>query len=298
MEKLFRDIPLFVEVAKQKSLTKAAEALDMPLSTVSRRMLAMEKELALPLFLRSARKIELTDSGRALFERCKFVVSEAGAAFEEVLQNMKSPRGRVRVSLPIDFYHTYLTGAFSSFALQWPDIHLEVHLSYRWADLVTEPYDLDIRIGPLPDSDLIARKICTLHPALFVSPKLFEFYVRPELPADLVEFPCICFSRHGDAWSLSNGEIREQVRVKSVHTVNSMSVGLEFVLAGLGALWLPPQAAAPYEESGELLRLLPEWNILDGGADVTVVTASRQTPKRVRLFIDYLVAHFAEMSGV
>lgn len=295
MDKLFRDIPLFVEVAKQKSLTRAADALDMPLSTLSRRILLMEKELNLPLFHRGARKVELTESGRALFERCKFVVSEAGAALDEVVQKMKSTKGRVRVSVPMDLYYGYLVGMFSGFALQWPDIHMEVHLSSRWVDLVSEPYDLDIRFGPLPDSNLIVRKLGTLQPGLYASPKLLEFFSVPEKPSDLADFPCIAFAHHGDIWTLSRGKKTERVAIRAAHTVNSPRVALEFCLAGLGASWSVPSSAASHVESGQLLRLLPEWSP-PGGVDLSVVTASRQVPHRVRLFIDYLAAHFTDIS--
>lgn len=296
MEKLFRDIPLFVEAAKQKSLTRAAEALDMPLSTLSRRILQMEKELGLPLFYRSARKLELTDNGQALYERCRFVVAEAGAALEEVVRNMKSPKGRVRVSMPLDLYHGYLAGALSGFALLWPDIHLQVHLSPRWVDLLTEPFDLDIRVGPLPDSDLIARKVGSLMPGLFAAPELLKYYPRPEKPEDLAVMPCIGFAHHGDNWSLSRDGETRSVPVRAVHTVNTPSAALEFVLAGLGISWFSAPMAGPYEEKGELTRLLPEWTP-PGGVDISVVTAARQMPHRVRLFIDYLAAHFADMDS-
>ncbi|MDL2216545.1 LysR family transcriptional regulator [Desulfovibrio sp. OttesenSCG-928-M14] len=294
MEKLFRDIPLFVEAAKQKSLTRAAESLDMPLSTLSRRILAMEKELGLPLFYRSARKLELTQNGQALYERCRFVVAEAGAALEEAVRNMKSPKGRVRLSMPLDLYHGYLSGALSAFALLWPDIHMQVHLSQRWVDLLTEPFDLDIRIGPLPDSDLIVRKIGSLKPGLYASPKLLEFYAEPQKPADLADLPCIGFVHHGDVWSLSSGEVTEHVTIRAVHTVNTPSVALEFMLAGLGIGWLAVPKAVAYEESGQLLRLLPDWRP-PGGVDISVVTPARQMPHRVRLFVDFLATHFADM---
>lgn len=290
---MFRDIPLFVEAAKQKSLTRAAESLDIPLSTLSRRILSMEKELGMPLFFRGARKLELTENGQSLYERCRFIVSEADAALEEAARNMKSAKGRVRLSMPVDMYHGYLAGVLSSFALLWPDIHMQVHLSPRWVDLLSEPYDLDIRLGPLPDSDLIVRKVGSLKPVLYASPKLLEFYDKPSTLSDLAGLPCIVLAQHGDVWTLSKEEQTESVTVRAAHTVNTPSVALEFVLAGLGIAWFSAPMAVPYEERGELVRLLPDWQP-PGGVDISVVTAARQMPHRVRLFIDYLAGHFAE----
>ena len=104
MERMLRDLPLFVEVARQKSFTRAAENLDLPLSTVSRRIIALESELGVRLFLRSSRKVELTEMGVQFFDRCSTVVADAEAAWEELSHNMQGPSGKVRLSLPMDLY--------------------------------------------------------------------------------------------------------------------------------------------------------------------------------------------------
>lgn len=292
LNRLLRDLPLFVEVAKQKNFTRAADVLEMPLSTISRRIQALEKELGVPLFYRSARKVELTESGKAFFERCGFIMAEAEAAWEELARNMKTPAGRVRISVPADIYHVYLRGAFGSFAAQWPGIQLYVNFSQRWVDLLSEPYDLDIRIGPLPDSNLKARKLVTLRPALYASPKLLEFYPAPEKPADLSKLPCII--AHNGVWVMSKGEQTESVSVHPAHVVNSGGIALELALAGLGVTWLVPVIASRYEESGELVPLLPGWTY--PSADINIVMASSQVPKRVRLFVEHLVDFFSGAS--
>lgn len=294
MNLLLRDMPIFVEAVKQKSFTRASEMLDIPLSTVSRRIIALEKNLGMPLFYRSAGKIELTDSGKLLFDRCKFIVDEADNAYEAIVQNIKSPSGPVRVSMSADMYNSYLTGTLSSFAAQWPGIQLHIHLSSRWVDLFSEPYDLDLRVGPLPDSDLKVRKLTTLRPRMYASNKLLEFYAAPKKPADLTTVPCISFAQAGEVWELSKGKQVEKVRIKPVHVVNSVSVSLELVLAGLGIGWFVAPMVAKYEKAGELVRILPDWGNPD--VDINAVMATSQLPQRVRLFLDYLVQTFAEYS--
>lgn len=296
MEKSFRDIPLFVEVARQKSFTKASEILNIPIPTLSRRIAAMEAELELPLFHRSSRKIELTESGQILFEQCVSLVSEAEAAFERLQQHTDSPRGKVGISMPADVYHTYLRGVLSAFALKWPGIYLQMELSSYWVDLHGGPYDLNIRLGPLPDSDLIVRKLFSLQPKLYVAPGLLERYPRPEHPEELSEFPCISFSHHISTWSITRGKQNLTVRPRITHAVNTVALALDFALAGLGAAWLIVPLASKFEKTGQLVPLLEEWSP-PGGVDLSLVMASNRLPKRVRLLVDHLVDHFAALSA-
>lgn len=291
MEKFFRDIPLFVEVARQKNFTRAAQVLSTPTPTVSRRIAAMESALGMPLFRRGPRKTELTDNGRRLYERCRDIVTQADAALDELLRDMKEPAGKVRFSVAPDVYANYLSGVVAGFASRWPSIHLHAHFSERWVDLHVEPFDLDIRVGPLPDSDLIVRRLHTVQPRLYASPALLERYRAPTRPVDLGSIPCISIAQHSDYWELSQGKRKEKVPVLAVHTVNSISLSLELALAGIGVAWLVPIVAAKYTESGELIPLLPDWHI--PGGVLNAVMADRHVPQRVRLFLDYLVEHFA-----
>ena len=295
MEKFFRDIPLFVEVAKQKSFTGAARVLSTPTPTISRRIAAMEEALGMPLFHRGPRKTELTDNGRRLYERCRDIVTQADEALDELFRDMKEPAGKVRFSIAPDVYANYLSGVVSGFAARWPSIHLHAHFSERWVDLHVEPFDLDIRVGPLPDSDLIVRRLHTVQPRLYASPMLMERYRIPTKPGDLSKIPCISIANHGDYWELSKGKKKEKVPVFSVHTVNSISLSLELALAGIGVAWLVPIVAAKHEESGDLLPLLPDWHI--PGGVLNAVMADRHVPQRVRLFLDYLVEHFSGASS-
>ncbi len=223
MERLLRDMPLFVEVAKRRSFTLAADALDMPVSTLSRRIAALEKELGLPLLRRNSRNVELTESGKEFFERCDFIVAEAEMARDIVTRNMKSPTGRVRIALTGDIYHAYMRGAFSAFAAEWPGIHLQVHFSERAVDLLTEPFDLDIRRGPLPDSGLKARRLITLWPSLYASPKLLESYSAPKEPRDLRNTPCITLAQAGDRWTMRKGKREASITLSRNRTARWMT---------------------------------------------------------------------------
>lgn len=302
MDKFLKDLPLFVEVARRKSFSQAADMLDMPVSTVSRRIAALERELGIPLFLRNSRNVELTESGREFYGRCEFILNEAELAREQIIQRVQGTSGKVRIAMRPDSYHTHMADTLLSFARKWPEIQMEVYLSDRRVDLLTEPFDLEIRVGPQPDSNLRMRKLGRVYPDLYASPEFLAKYPPPEHPRDLSRLPCIIFSDPAlvspstrSLWSFRKGEQVEEVRVMPAHLVNHLSVATDFVLAGLGIGWLARPMVETHQKKGELVKLLPEWRI-ENGVDISVVMASSELPRRVRLLVEHFVAVAGEMA--
>jgi len=140
------DMALFVEVVKTRSLRRAADALEMPNSALSRRISLLEEGIGLRLLHRTTRKIELTEAGQLYYERCKRIVEEARLAHEELGDMVAQPSGVLRVSLPVDFATTYLAPLLPEFAELYPGISFEFDLTPRNVDLVAEPFDLAIRM--------------------------------------------------------------------------------------------------------------------------------------------------------
>ena len=291
MNPLLHDMPLFVAVSRRKSFTLAAEALGLGISTLSRRIRELEKAMGVPLFLRNTRKVELTTSGRILLERCEFILAETDSAWESVVGNMGDPSGRVRVAMPEYAYHGMLKGVLNAFAAKWPGISLSVDFLERPVDLFSEPYDLAIRPGPLPDSSLIARKLFTVEPALYASPALLRAYPEPRRPGDLRDLPCILFTRMGDTWILHRDGNKEVVHPSPTYVFNSITLCHEFAVSGLGVAMLRKPLAAPDEASGALKRILPDWS--GSRFEACLLMPPGQAPQRVRVFVDYLVAYFS-----
>ena len=293
MNPLLRDMPLFVEVARLKSFTLAAEKLDMYVSTLSRRIAALEKEMGVPLFLRNTRNVELTTGGNLLLERCEFILEETDNAWEAVVGNMTAPSGPVRVSMYEYTYHAMLKGVFSDFVTKWPGIQLSINFNERSVDLFTEPYDVDFRSGPLADSSLMARKILTIEPRLYASPTFLERYPAPLHPRDLTAAPCICLTRIGNVWTLHKGKERVDVALRPAYSFGSISLCYEFALAGHGVAMLRKHLAENDVQEGRLVRILPGWTgVLH---DVFMVTAPGQTPRRIKVFVDYMMDFFARV---
>ena len=297
MQKFLADLPFFVEVAKWKSFTQAADALDVPLPTVSRRVAALEKSLGIKLLNRNNRKVELTEAGRGFYENCEFIMSEAQSALENLLRDQRNHTGRIRLALPATAYFSFMQGALGSFAAKYPGIEMHVFFSTRWVDLYTEPFDLEIRTGDLPDSDLVVKKLTHAEMGVYAAPELLSRYPAPREPGDLAAFPYIHMTispRY--SLELRKGDTTESVAMRPAHVVNALALGLDFVLAGQGIAAMTVGTSRTLEQSGTIVRLLPEWTV--PGVTISLVRAGGKLPHRVQLFVDHLAAHFKKFRQV
>lgn len=293
MHDFLRDIPLFVAIARYKSFTQAADFLGLGISTLSRRMNHLEKALGFPLLYRNTRKVELTEVGKNLLERCEFILAETDNAWESIVRNMGKASGQVRISMPEDCYHSLLRGALSAFASAWPEIQLRVDFSEQSHDLLSEPYDIFIRLGLVADSSCIVRKMFTVAPVLYGSPKVLESYGVPKQPEDILSFPCISLVRTGNAWIFCKDGLQTRVTVSPAYTFSSILLCHEFAASGHGITMLRKHIAAQDEQEGRLVPLLQDWCGLQH--NLYIVTVKRQIPKRVRLVIDFLMDYCLKM---
>jgi DNA-binding transcriptional LysR family regulator len=281
------DMALFVEVARAKSFRKAAEVLEMPNSTLSRRISELEKAIGLRLLHRTTRKIELTEAGTLYYERSKRIVDEARLAHEQLGEMLGQPTGMLRVSLPVDFATLYLTPIIIDFAHQFPDITFEFDLTPRRVDLIAEPFDVAIRLGEMQDSSLIARLIGQHSRHLYASPSYIETNGKPKSPADLVNHQCICMLRV-PTWTLLNGNSRVDVVPPGRFTLNSMGMIRALAVSDVGIAMLPEKIAANDIASGGLVHILPEWQ----GTPVNIyaLTETRLIPAKTQRFLEFLNA--------
>ncbi|ABB39287.2 transcriptional regulator, LysR family [Oleidesulfovibrio alaskensis G20] len=292
VQDFLNDVPLLVEVARQKSFSKAAEALGIGVSTLSRRIKLLEKRMGVLLFYRDTRNVELTDNGAYLLDRCGFVLEEVQKAYDSVVLNMQKPSGLVRVCMFLDLYDGLLKKVLLDFAARWPDISLELTFQDHPVDMRTAPFDVAFVTGNAIAPALVTRKLLTIEPFLYASPLLLERYPMPREPDDLHRMPCIVLQRFGGRWPMHNGSRQVTVDVVPRYSFSSVEMCRDFLLAGHGVALLRKERARPDEKAGRLVRLLPDWS---GGFvhDVNLVMGSRQLPMRVRLFVDHVLAQFA-----
>ncbi|MEY4267810.1 MAG: hypothetical protein RIS90_2345 [Pseudomonadota bacterium] len=288
---IFRNMHLFVEVAKASSFRRAAEVLGLPNSTVSRRIAELERDVGLRLFNRSTRRVELTEGGRLYFANCQRIIQEAVLAHQALTDLQAQPSGVIRASLPVDFSVIYLGPLLADFSRRYPGIRFDLDLTPSQADLVGDPVDVAIRMGPPKDQNLIARPIARLDTELVAAPDYLRRRGVPVQPQDLAGHDCL---RMKDApWVLFHRDGSSQsVEVGGQFIANSRGLLQQLALSGQGIVqtansWVQADLAAQ-----RLVRVLPEWT--PPVVSAYALTATRLLPAKVRVFIDYLVANMAQ----
>ncbi len=304
---LLKDMALFVEVARAMSFRRAAEVLGMPNSTVSRRVSALEKAIGLRLLHRTTRRLELTEAGQIYFERCKRIVDEARLAHEQLGELLAQPSGLLRASLPVDFATTYLAPLIADFARQYPGITFEFDLTPRRVDLVSEPFDVAIRMGGSPDSGLVGRLLATLPTHLYASPGYLARAGLPRRPSDLSMHECMVFRSGKPAvWRLTRvkaagkarnrvGESDEvaEVDVGGRFQLNSVGMMRKLATLDMGIVVMVDALVADDVAQGRLQRILPGWQ----GVPVPVyaMTETRLLPAKTQRFIAFLQERLAQV---
>lgn len=188
------EIGIFAVAAETENFSLAARNLGMTPAGVSRAIARLEKAVGVELFTRSTRVVRLTDEGRLYYERCADAIAQLRAASDEISGRQGEPHGRLRISVPTTYGHYRLIPALPAFASRHPGVTLEVSVSNRNADLIDEGFDAAIRLGELPDSRLIARKLEDASIGLFASPSYLEVNGTPQTLEELAERDCISFA--------------------------------------------------------------------------------------------------------
>jgi DNA-binding transcriptional LysR family regulator len=291
---LLNDMALFVEVVKARSFRRAAEANGMPNSTVSRRISALEKAIGLRLLHRTTRKIELTEAGQLYFERSKRIVEEARLAHEQLGEMLAQPSGVLRASLPVDFANIFLLPLIIEFGQRYPGISFEFDLTPRRVDLVTDPFDVAIRMGEPPSSNLIARQLARLPRGLYASPGYLAQSGKPKQPADLAQHECLrAYAPRADIWTLHRGTESVEIEVGGRFRVNSVGMLQRLAVHGQGIALLSEAIVAEDVAAGRLERVLPRWQ--GSHVSVYVITETRLLPAKTQRFIEFLRERMAAL---
>ncbi|SDD71992.1 DNA-binding transcriptional regulator, LysR family [Cupriavidus sp. YR651] len=282
---LLNDMALFVEVVKARGFRSAAEAMGVPNSTLSRRISALEKAIGLRLLHRTTRKIELTEAGQIYFDRCKRIVDEARLAHEQLGEMLAQPTGVLRASLPVDFAVTYLAPLIAEFAGLYPGLTFDFDLTPRRVDLVSEPFDVAIRMGESENSQLIARTLASLTPQLYASPGYLKKMGEPDDPADLARRECLTILKAG-SWTLHDGKRTATVPVSGRFILNSVGMSRRLATLDMGIVLMPQEIVADELASGKLRQIMPEWQ--GTPMPVYAITETRLLPAKTQRFIEFL----------
>lgn len=282
------DMALFVEVARAGSFRQAAVRLQLPPSTLSRRVAAMERRLGVPLFLRTTRSVVLTAAARPYFERCLEVLDAAERA-QVALMAGHAQQALMRIAMPVDLGVDVLGPVIAAFGDVHPGLRIEFDLSARAVDLLRDPVDIAFRLGRPLDDRLVARKVADIASGLYASPDWPRHVAPPVHPEQLEHLPCLDLrtAQGTMAWKVG-ARHWDAAPGPSVLAANSVGLLQRLAEEGRGIVLLPRHMAQPSVAAARLVRILPDqatpvW-------PVYAVTARRQVPQRVRLLIAHVKA--------
>ncbi|MFZ5444399.1 MAG: LysR family transcriptional regulator, partial [Myxococcota bacterium] len=284
-------VPVFLKVVEAESITRAAEALGLPKSTVSRTVTALEQDLSTQLLTRTTRQLKLTDAGRDFYQRARAAraaLEEAEAALD---QQTDDAQGVVRVTVAPNAWP--MAELFTRFTRLHPRVHVEVVATNRHVNLVDEGVDLAIRAGSMPDSTLLTRKIASSDLALYATRSYLTRHGEPRRLADLNEHEVVLFrARQGaGVLKLTGPDGDFEVAVKGRVSADDLGFIRAFVSLGAGIGLLPMVLSEHATPDGKLVRVLPDYRVKGSGMHL-VMPAARYVPTRVRLLADFIVAQF------
>jgi DNA-binding transcriptional LysR family regulator len=287
--KLLADLDLFVEVASARHFGRAAAALDMPASTLSRRIANMEAELGVALINRSTRAFQLTEAGQACFERGRGLVLEAKRIRDDLSENTRLASGHVRVGLTHELANFVLAPIFARFLRDNPGVILDVVTIQGQPNLLSDSLDIAFVVAhqkPLTDSAQIGKKLATFSRALFASGAYLEANGKPKEPRDLARHQCLSLSLGTvqRRWELRRGDERKVIEVRGPCTSTSLSVIARFARENFGVVVLPPFLVTNESFGAPLTRVMPQWEALPG--HIYALTVSRNLPAKVARLLE------------
>ena len=288
-----RAFEVFVTVVSRQGFARAAETLDTSPANVTRYIAELEAHLGTRLLNRHSRKLSLTESGEALYERARTILADVDEAEAVTSSATVQPRGRLRINAPLSFGLLHLASRWPRFALRYPEVELDVSLIDRVVDVVEEGFDMAIRISRAGSTAHAARKLATSRNVVCASPDYLRTHGTPATPADLARHACIVYSYVGSEWQFQADDGRTQaVRVRSVLQTNNGDTATAAALAGLGIVWQPTFIVGPDLRAGRLVPLLPGYRVPD--IDILAVYPSRRhLSAKVRAMIDFLAEEFS-----
>ena len=290
----FQAMATFVRVVETGSFARAADRLDVSVSAVSRQVAELEAQLGARLINRTTRRLSLTESGQAFFERCVQLLADLDEAEQAVSAASVVPRGTLRLTASISFGVRYLAPAIADFEARHPQLRFDIELSDRAVDLVDEGLDLAIRIGDIGSQQLIGRRLGVAQLICCAAPSYLERHAAPRIPDDLPRLQCLtyAYSSEGNVWRFNDaGGASHEVRVMGHAHANNGAMLASLAIAGAGITVAPDFIVADDVRGGRLVPLMPDYT--PPAININAAYPSRRhLSAKVRAFVDYLADRF------
>lgn len=299
----FDAMQAFARVVETGSFTKAAETLHMSKTSVTQLVQQLEARLRVRLLNRTTRKVNVTADGAAYYERVLRVLADVDDAETSLSSASALPRGRLRVDVPSPLARMILVPALPAFHAQYPDIQLDMGVSDRMVDIISENVDCVVRGGELTDLSLMARHIGDLQLGVYAAPSYLARAGTPSHPRELEdsEHRIVGFrwARTGKPLSYAMHSSNESIKVQGryVLSIDDGNAYLAAGVAGMGVLWLPDYMAKGHLANGELVRLFESWH-LDPMPLYIAFPPNRHVSAKLRVFIEWVAGVMAEHAPV
>lgn len=287
---------MFARVAEEGSFAAAARVMGVSVPTVSRAIARLEERLGGRLLNRTSRQIALTEFGQSLATKASAIYRQAEEAESAASELAVQPRGQVRLAVPMAFGLRWIAPLLPQLLRQFPALSIDLHLSDAPTDLIADGFDAALRIAALPDSSLVARRICAVTQFLVASPAYLQAHGLPEHPRDLAAHPCFSYAyrARSQVWRFTHasGEQADVMPAGPLRVTNSDAL-LPSLLAGMGIAELPEFIAAEYLRDGRLVQVLDGWSMTQGGLYFVTPTA-RSRPLKVSVLSDFFASQLSQ----
>ena len=291
----FEGLAMFAKVAEERSFAGAARTLGVSVATVSRAVARLEERLGARLLNRTSRQLALTEFGRTIADSALRIYREAEEAEGAAREMSARPRGLVRLAVPMSFGLRWVAPLMPAFFRAYPDVAIDLHLSDAAVDLVGQGFDAALRIEALPDSSLVARRLCPVAQVVVASPGYLQTRGVPRHPSELADHPCLgyAYRARSDVWRFTNAAGEEVViRPEGPLRVTNSDALLPTVLAGLAIAEFPEFIAADHVRAGQLVPILEDWQLARGGL-YFVTPSARTRPAKVEALSDFFIKHLS-----
>lgn len=291
----FEGLAMFAKVAEERSFAGAARTLGVSVATVSRAVARLEERLGARLLNRTSRQLALTEFGRTIADSALKIYREAEEAEGAAREMSARPRGLVRLAVPMSFGLRWVAPLMPAFFREYPDVAIDLHLSDAAVDLVGQGFDAALRIAVLPDSSLVARRLCPVAQVVVASPEYLQTRGVPRHPSELADHPCLgyAYRARSDVWRFTNAAGEEVViKPEGPLRVTNSDALLPTVLAGLAIAEFPEFIAADHVRAGQLVPILEDWQLARGGL-YFVTPSARTRPAKVEALSDFFIKHLS-----
>ena len=286
----------FVLINESNSFSEASEKLNVAPSSVSRKLTALEEELSAKLIQRNTRNMRLTEAGERFLKRSQLLLDDLDEISNELKGLRDSPKGKLKVTLPVILAERYIAPLLNQFHQAYPDIEVELIGDDKIVDLMRSDFDVSIRVGKLKDSQLISRRLSSIRYSLCASPVYLEKYGSPTTITDLQQHNCLSFKHpiYPNLWNIKTPDgVVNDIPISGSLLCNSEATLLQAVRSGLGISILIDWHIEEYIQKGELVELMGDHEfslsfIRDAG--IFIVYPQREfLPEKVRCFVEFLL---------